>query len=38
MVNLERDAIFKAIAGKVTTKEIYRLTKHKAYNMGKKKN
>ncbi len=36
MINLERDAIFKAIMGKITTDEIYRLTKHKVYNMNKK--
>ena len=31
MVNLERDAVFKLIQGKISIEEVYRLVKHKKY-------
>jgi len=31
MVNLERDAVFKLIQGKISIDEVYRLVKHKKY-------
>ena len=31
MVNLERDAVFKMIQGKMSIEEVYRLVKHKKY-------
>lgn len=31
MVNLERDAVFKMIQGKISIEEVYRLVKHKKY-------
>jgi len=32
MINLERDAIFKALQGHISPEEIYRLVKHKDYS------
>jgi hypothetical protein len=31
MLNLERDAVFKMIQGKMSIDEVYRLVKHKKY-------
>ena len=31
MINLERDAVFKMIQGKISIEEVYRLVKHKKY-------
>lgn len=31
MINLERDAVFKLIQGKLSIEEVYRLVKHKKY-------
>lgn len=31
MVNLERDAVFKMVQGKLSIEEVYRLVKHKKY-------
>ena len=31
MINLERDAVFKLIQGKINIEEVYRLVKHKKY-------
>lgn len=31
MVNLERDAVFKMVQGKISIEEVYRLVKHKKY-------
>lgn len=31
MINLERDAVFKMIQGKINIEEVYRLVKHKKY-------
>ena len=32
MINLERDAVFKLIQGKISIEEVYRLVKHKTYS------
>jgi hypothetical protein len=32
MINLERDAILKALGGKVSLDEVYRLVKHKDFS------
>jgi len=32
MINLERDAVFKMIQGKISIEEVYRLVKHKTYS------
>jgi len=32
MINLERDAVFKMIQGKIGIEEVYRLVKYKKYD------